>query len=160
MKNKSIIFKTFVLNVMLSLRIPAFIVLFAVYMANVFYPQDFAFTSNSVVNLFVEYILLALYLVIFCFFYFPFHLLYIKSKRKYIFKKFLYKFYTNKTAKKLVLEYTLIYDLILSLSLAVFLNDKIVIPVYFILFANLTPFLMFLLCMRIRKICKKRRRKK
>lgn len=157
MKN---IFYTFLYNIILTIRIFILIVLFAMYMATVFYPEDYAFTSNPIISLCVEYVLLVLCLVIVYFLYFPFPTFYVKFKRKNMFKKFLYKFYTNKNFKKLVIEYTLCYDLALSLSLAVFFDDKIVIPVYFIIFANITPFLTFLLCMRIRKICKKRRRKK
>lgn len=157
MKN---IFYTFLYNIILTIRIFILIVLFAMYMATVFYPEDYAFTSNPIISLCVEYVVLALYIVIVYFLYFPFPTFYAKCKRKNMFKRFLYKFYTNKTLKKLVLEYTFLYDLTLSLSLAVFFDDKIIIPVYFIVFANVTPFLTFLLCMRIRKICKKHRRKR
>ena len=152
MKILIIILKTLILNILLHLRFPLL-----AYGAVLVLIMDLS-TPLHVLMFCVAAIL---YILVYFSFWFLFFLIYTKFKRPKILTRYLYQFYTNNFVRDIVIVWTIAYDLAFSIIILV-LPDKYWpnIITHFIVFANITPFLMFLLCMRIRKICKKRHRKR
>ena len=102
-----------------------------------------------------------LYILVYFSFWFLFFWIYIIFKRPTNLQRYLYQFYTNNFVKILVIGSTVAFDLAFSI-IEKKLPDKYFpnIITYCITVENVMPFLTFLFCMRIRKICKKRCRKK
>ena len=151
MKILIIILKTLILNILLNTRLPLLI-----YGAILVLIMDL----STPLHVLMFCLAAILYILVYFSFWFLFFWIYTIFKRPKILKRYLYQFYTNNFVRDIVLVWTITYDLVFSIIIFV-LPDRYWpnIITHFILFANVTPFLMFLLCMRIRKICKKRRRK-
>lgn len=156
MKNLIIILKTFILstllNILLNLRLPfLFPVAFLILLMDLSTPLHvlrFCFAA-------------ILYILAYFSFWFLLFFIYTIFKRPKILTRYLYHFYTNNFVKILVLGCTVVFDLAFSI-IEKKLPDKYFpnIITYCITVANVMPFLTFLFCMWIRKICKKRHRKK